>query len=116
MTIPNDIYNFELFRWVQWQPAETEDDAAMKRVLDRLCTRWLNFDTMSFTDEEKQIIREQGWAESENIEIAARAQDVMRKDERDKRAMTKRASDLYMQVYDKTKESSYLLRSIQVRI
>ena len=115
MTIPKDTYDFELFRWVQWQPATTEEDAAIKRVLDKLCTRWLNFDTMSFTDEEKQIIREQGWADSENIEIAARAQDVLRKDERDKRAMTRSASDLYLQVYGKTKDSSFLLRSIQVR-
>lgn len=115
MIVPKDIYNFELFRWVQWLPTTTEEDAAIKRVLDRLCTRWLNFETKSFTDEEKQIIQEQGWAESGNIEIAARAQDVLRRDERDKRAMTRSASDLYMQVYDKTKESSYLIRSIQVR-
>ena len=115
MTIPNDTYNFELFSWVQWLPATTEEDAAIKRVLDRLCNRWLTFDTMQFSDEEKLIIREQGWAESENIEIAARSQDVLRRDERDKRAMTRSTSNLYMQVYDKTKESSYLLRSIQVR-
>jgi len=115
LIVPKDIYNFELFRWVQWQPATTEEDASIKRVLDRLCTRWLNFDTKPFADEEKRIIREQGWTESENIEIAARAQDVLRREERDKRAMTRRASDLYMQVFDKTKDGSYLLRSIEVR-
>ena len=116
MKIPADIYDFDLFRWAVLAAAENEEEVRLKNVLGRLCHRDVQeLDLMVFTSEEKVIMREQKWSESENIEIAARTMDVLRKDERDKREMTQRASDMYLQVYDKTKHFDYLHRSIQVR-
>lgn len=116
MEIPVDIYDYDLFRWAVQIPTENEEEVRLKNVLGRLCHRDVQeLDLMPFTNEEKTIMREQKWRESENIEIAARTMDVLRKDEDDKRDMTQRASDLYLQVYDKTKHFDYLLRSIQVR-
>lgn len=116
MTIPVGIYNFDLFRWAMQMPAVTEEEVRLKDVLGRLCHRDVQeLDLMAFTGEDKELMREQGWSESENIELAARTMDVLRKDTKDKRAITKRSSDLYLQVYDITKHFDYLLRSIQVR-
>lgn len=116
MTIPADKYGFELFRRAMQMPAVTEEEVRLKDVLGRLCHRDVQeLDLMSFTDEEKELMREQGWIESGNIELAARTKDVLRKDAGDKREITKCASDLYLQVYDITKHFDYLLRSIQVR-
>lgn len=116
MEIPVDIYDYDLFRWAVQIPAENEEEVRLKNVLERLCHRDVQeLELMTFTGEEKTIMREQKWSESENIEIAARTMDVLRKDEDDKRDMTQRASDLYLQVYDKTKHFDYLFRSIQVR-
>lgn len=116
MTIPTDKYGFELFRWAMQLPAVIEEEVRLKDVLGRLCHRDVQeLDLMAFTDEDKELMREQGWSESENIEIAARTMDVLRKDAKDKRDITKRVSDLYLQVYDITRRFDYLLRSIQVR-
>ena len=116
MEIPADIYYYDLFRWAVQLPEVNEEEVRLKNVLGRLCHRDLQeLGLMAFTNEEKAIMREQGWSGSENIELAARVMDVLRKDEDDKREMTQRASDLYLQVYDKTKHFDYLHRSIQVR-
>lgn len=116
MEIPAEIYDYDLFRWAVQLPEENEEKVRLKNVLRRLCHRDVQgLDLMAFSDEEKTIMREHDWSESENIEIAARTMDVLRKDEDDKRNMTQRSSDLYLQVYDKTKHFDYLLRSIQVR-
>ena len=116
MTIPADIYDFELFRWAMQIPAVTEKEERLKDVLGRLCHRDVQeLDLKVFTDNEKELMRKQGWSESENVEIAARTMDVLRKDAKDKRAITKRSSDLYLRVYDITRRFDYLLRSIQVR-
>ena len=116
MSIPAGKYDFDLFRWALQIPALTEEEVRLKDVLGKLCHRDVQeLDLMAFTDEDKELMREQGWSESENIELAARTMDVLRKDAKDKRAITKRSSDLYLQVYDITKHFDYLLRSIQVR-
>lgn len=116
MKIPVDIYDYDLFRWVVQMPTETVEEVHLKNVLGKLCHRNVQeLDLIAFTSKERTIMREHNWSESRNIEIATRAMDVLRKDEEDKREMTQRASDLYLQVYDKTRHIDYLLRSIQVR-
>ncbi len=116
MEIPADIYYYDLFRWAVQLPEVNEEEVRLKNLLGRLCHRDLQeLGLMAFTNEEKAKMREQGWSRAENIELAARVMDVLRKDEDDKREMTQRASDLYLQVYDKTKHFDYLHRSIQVR-
>ena len=116
MTIPVGIYDFELFRLTMQMPAVTEEEVRLKDVFGKLCCRDVNeLDLMAFTADEKVLMREQGWSESENIELAARTMDVFRLDAKDKREISKRASDLYLQVYDISKRFDYLLRSIQVR-
>ena len=116
MKIPADIYDSDLFRWVVQIPVEKEEFVRLKNVLWKLC-HWdvKTLDSIMFTNEEKVIMREQKWNESRNIEVAARTMDVLRKDKKDKRVMTRQSSDLHLQVYDKTKNFKYLLRSIQVR-
>ena len=116
MQIPSDIYEYMLFDWAHHAPVENEMENAVKGVLCRLLYRnLLLLAELDFSDEEKQIMRDQGWCNSENIEIAARANDVLRKCEKDKRDISKRTSDLYLQLFDKTNDYYCLLRAIQVR-
>lgn len=116
MQIPSDIYEYKLFNWAHHMPVENEVENAVKGVLCRLLYRnLLLLAEQDFSNEEKQIIRKHGWCDSENIEIAARANDVMRNGEKDKRAISKRTSDLYLQLFDKTKDYHCLLLAIRVR-
>lgn len=116
MQIPSDIYGYKLFDWAHHVPVENEMENAVKSVLCRLLYRnTLLLSEQDFSDEEKQIIQSQGWCDSANIEIAARANDVLRKGEKDKRAISKRTSDLYLQLFDKTNDYHCLLLAILVR-
>lgn len=116
MQIPSDIYGYKLFDWAHHVPVENEMENAVKSVLCRLLYRnILLLAEQDFSDEEKQIIQSQGWCDSANIEIAARANDVLRKGEKDKRAISKRTSDLYLQLFDKTNDYHCLLLAIRVR-
>ena len=116
MEIPIDLYGYKLFEWMHHVSVKNEQENAEKSVLCHLCNRnVLLLESLDFSDDELSIIREQDWINSGNKEIAARANDVMRRKERDKRATSLRASDLYVQLYDETDDYHCLLRSIQVR-
>ena len=116
MQIPNDIYGLELLRWIAKTPELTTDDVAIREAIKHLCfPNMLVFDSQRFTEEECRIYQDLGLCNSDNIEIAARANDVLRKLKGDKRVFTQRASDLYLSLFDITQKNVYLLRSIQVR-
>ena len=116
MQIPTNIYGLELLRWVCQTPELTNEDIVIRDAIKHLCLPNLqSFSLQCFTGEECLIYERLELRNSDNIEIAARANDVFRVSLKDKREVTKLASDLYMQVFDKTNKFDYLLRSIQVR-
>lgn len=116
MQIPTNIYGLELLRWVCQTPELTNEGIAIREAIKHLCFPNLqSFGLQRFTDEECLIYKRLELSNSNNIEIAARANDILRVSLKDKREVTKLASDLYMQVFDKTNKFDYLLRSIQVR-
>ena len=101
MKIPKELYGYKLFEWAHHMPVENEMENAAKGVLCRLLYRnLLLLAERDFSDEEKKIIRNQGWCDSDNVELAARANDVLRKNEKDKRVISRRASDLYLHLFD----------------
>lgn len=116
MKIPKELYGYKLFEWAHHMPVENEMENVAKGVLCRLLYRnLLLLAEQDFSDEEKQIIREQGWCDSDNVEVAARANDVLRQHAEDKRTLSKQTSDLFLQLFDKTNDYHSLLRAIQVR-
>ena len=116
MQIPTNIYGLELLRWVFQTPELTTGDVVIREAIKHLCfPNMLVFDSQIFTEEECRIYQDLGLCNFDNIEIAARANDVLRKLKGDKRVFTQRASDLYLSLFDITHKHVYLLRSIQVR-
>ena len=67
------------------------------------------------TPEEYRIIDEHGWTESENLEVKAYALDLCIGREKDKRQISRDASDAYMALYKRVKSSWFLIRSVNVR-
>jgi hypothetical protein len=78
MQIPKDIYGLELLRWIAQTPELTTDDVAIREAIKHLCfPNMLVFDSQRFTEEECRIYQDLGLCNSDNIEIAARANDVL---------------------------------------
>lgn len=74
-----------------------------------------NIETTDFTQEERDVIINYKWCESANLEIKARCNDVIGRYENDKREKKIKASELYLDLYDKYLDIEFLLRSITVR-
>jgi hypothetical protein len=55
------------------------------------------------------------WQDHPNLEIKARCCDLLKKKERDKRELTIKASNVYLEVYRLTEEMDYLERAISIR-
>lgn len=116
MKIPKDLCSFDLLSWVSRTTEIESNNTELRDALKHLCSPniWY-FSKQDFTNQERDIYNELDLCNSDNIEIAARANDVLRKIDKDKRHKSQLASDLYLQVFDMTNKDGYLIRSIEVR-
>lgn len=116
MKIPKDIFSFDLLTWVCKTTEIENNNTESRDALKHLCSPniW-DFSKQEFSVHEREIYNQLDLCNSDNIEIAARANDVLRKIDKDKRHKSQLASDLYLQVFDITNNNGYLLRSIEVR-
>jgi hypothetical protein len=74
-----------------------------------------HIDNIDLTEEEYSIIIDNDWQNHLNLEIKARCCDLLKKKERDKRELTIKASNAYLEVYRLTEEMDYLERAISIR-
>lgn len=116
MKIPKDLCSFDLLSWVSRTTEIENNNTELRDSLKHLCSPniW-NFNMQEFSEQELEIYKQLDLCHSDNIEIAARANDVLRKLDKDKRTKSQLASDLYLQVFDITNNNGYLLRSIEIR-
>lgn len=116
MKIPKDIFSLDLLTWICKTTELENNNTKSIDALKHLCSPniW-DFSKQEFTDQEREIYNQLDLCNSDNIEIAARANDVLRKVDKDKRHKSQLSSDLYLQVFDITNNNGYLLRSIEVR-
>lgn len=116
MKIPKELFSLDLLTWICRTTEIEHNNAELRDALKHLCCPNIRALGMQvFSDKEREIYNQLDLCNSDNIEIAARANDVLRDIDNDKRHKSQFASDLYLQVYDITNNNGYLLRSIEVR-
>lgn len=68
------------------------------------------------TETEYQLIKDNNWIESNNLEIRAYCLDLCCRQQKDKRSIRRKASDCYFELYEKTNHSPwFLVRAVNVR-
>lgn len=116
MKIPKELFSLDLLTWICRTTEIEHNNAELRDALKHLCCPNIRALGMQvFSDKEREIYNQLDLCNSDNIEIAARANDVLRKIDKDKRHKSQLASDLYLQVFDMTNKDGYLIRSIEVR-
>jgi hypothetical protein len=120
--IPSDIFDTDLLCFLN--PNRFEDDLIIEKVklLHKICIcKISNFGTqvhiedVNFTENEYNIIISNDWQNTINVEIKARCCDILKKREKDKRAIIIKASDAYLDVFRLTEEMDYLERAASIR-
>lgn len=116
MKIPKELFSLDLLTWICRTTEIEHNNAELRDALKHLCSPniWA-FGMQVFSDKELEIYKQQDLCNSNNIEIAARANDVLRNIDKDKRYKSQLSSDLYLKIFDVTNNDGYLLRSIEVR-
>ncbi len=127
-TIPADKFEQNLTDWISrllhTQPLDELDTKSLGFLLHLSKAQMIDRgrgDDYPFIEEihpslvEYQIIDDNGWLQSENLEIKAYCLDVCASRERDKRVIKREASDAYFNLYKKTRAPWYLVRSVIVR-
>lgn len=119
--IPSDKYGHNLLLSINNYACSCEEKDLLIRILKLdVCDRWNRETTYSakFSEIEIDIIIEQNWCESENIQVKAFCLDILSRVKRkniSRLDYLKSASAAYFQLSKTTCEYWYLLRSITVR-
>lgn len=122
LRIPSDVFDTDLLCFLN--PNRFEDNLTTEKVklLHKICFCRLgklgvqaHIDEMNFTEEECNIIIDNDWGNSVNLEIKARCCDILKKKENDKRKIIIKASDTYLEVFRLTEGMDYLERACSIR-
>lgn len=120
--IPSDVFDTDLLCFLN--PNRFEYDLTIEKVklLHKICIckissfgTQVHIEDENFTEEEYNIIISNDWQNSINIEVKARCCDILKKREKDKRAIIIKASDAYLQVFRSTGDMDYLERAASIR-
>lgn len=128
LQIPINIFEQHLTDWFsqQFRSDETSDeDKKAAQFLLRLSKAQMVernrgdeypfIEEMQILPDEFDLIEQNKWLESENIEVKAYCLDVYARQQKDKREIKRRASDAYLELYKRVKTPWYLVRSVIVR-
>lgn len=116
INIPSNIYSYDLFHWVVSYPCSDENSQVYKDLLKRLLySDFQTWNLKDFSEEDRILIRSCGWEHCDNKEICARANEVLLAKVKDTRNLRIKISNLYLDVYEATKNWIYFYRSIIVR-
>lgn len=126
--IPNDIYENKLTHWClteQRRDDLSEEDRKALTFLGRISKAQMVerdrgeeypfIESVKPTQEEFTLIEQNGWKESDNIQVKAYCLDLCSRQEKDKRGIKRMASDAYLDLYRKVRTPWYLVRSVVVR-
>ena len=72
-------------------------------------------DLIKILPDEFDLIEQNNWLESGNIEVKAYCLDVYARQQKDKREIKRQASDAYLELYKRVQTPWYLVRSVIVR-
>lgn len=128
LQIPINIFEQHLTDWFsqQFRSDETSDeDKKAAQFLLRLSKAQMVernrgdeypfIEEMQILPDEFDLIEQNKWLESENIEVKAYCLEVYARQQKDKREIKRRASDAYLELYKRVKTPWYLVRSVIVR-
>lgn len=122
LKIPSDIFDADLLCLLNSNRFEDNLTIEKVKLLHKICfCRISSFgiqvhiDDMNFTEDECNIIIDNDWQNSINIEIKARCCDILKKREKDKRKIIIKASDAYLEVFRLTECMDYLERAASIR-
>ncbi len=120
--IPSDIFDTDLLCFLN--PNSFEDGLTIEKVklLHKICICKISsfgtqvyIEDVNFTEDEYNIIISNDWQNSINVEVKARCCDILKKREKDKRAIIIKASDAYLEVFRLTEGMDYLERAASIR-
>jgi hypothetical protein len=122
LIIPEEIFDTELLCYLYPIRFENEEEETAARLLHRICYVSLtdiekteNIKDVILNEEEREIVFNNNWCNSENLEVKARCNDLISRFDRDKRKRKIIASESYLKAYEKNGEIENLIRSISVR-
>lgn len=118
----SDLENGVVLSWIDKNNPKSEEEKHALRVLHKICDAHVadhplrnGIGELELNDKERALVVKYGWNESENIEVRARCSEILMKYSRDKREISVKTSDEYLQAYKETENGFYLLRSLTVR-
>ena len=128
INIPEDKFEQHLTDWISLQLSSSQIEAGdveaaqfLLRISKAQMVDRKRSDEYPFIAEihpsadEYQLIDEQRWTESDNIEVRAYALDLCIGREKDKRQIRRVASDAYLNLYKRVLSPWFLVRSVNVR-
>lgn len=124
ISIPIDIYNHSLLVHLYPLAHRKNENQQEAQLLQRICQanlvdKWTEaneyIDNIRLSNAEKQIIHDGNYCSSDNMEIKARSNDVMRNGSRAYSAMSVTASESYLSLYKKDHDCFTIVRSLIVR-
>ncbi|MCD7713993.1 MAG: hypothetical protein LUI08_03575 [Prevotella sp.] len=123
VTIPTNIYEHKLSKWINEQLAKSKDtaDERLFRFLKRLSKFQIinrqdgEMSPFDISEDEIFIIQEHSLDKSENLEIRAYCLDLKQRRAKDKRQPQIDASSAYLELYEETNSPWFLMRAVTVR-
>jgi hypothetical protein len=122
LIIPAEIFDTELLCYLYPVRFENKEEETKARLLHRICYVSLmdvekkeNIRNIILNKEERGLVINNNWCNSENLEVKARCNDLISRFDRDKRKRKIIASESYLKVFEKNSEVENLIRAISVR-
>jgi len=121
--IPKELHSTELLCFLYPNNYDTDEEKQAIELLHRICAANLAdyhninlIKDLKLTAEEKSIVLQNEWSDSENIEVKARCNDILcRFQKQDKRQIIADTSDCYLDAYSEFGEKEFLIRAITAR-
>lgn len=121
--IPKDLVGTKLRCFLYPYHYKSDEDKQAIALLYKICKANLTdfqetnlIKDLELSAEEKNIILQNEWDKSENLEVKARCNDVLcRFEKQDKRPIIEKTSDLYLSAYKESEDTDFLIRAITAR-
>lgn len=126
--IPIDKLEEDLTRWILIQLRNEQMEEKDIRLLNLLLRisksqmvqrnrgdEYPFIEDLYLTTEDYSLIQENDWINNDNVEVRAYCLDILSRQVKDKREIKRRASDAYLELYEKRHTPWYIVRSVEVR-
>jgi hypothetical protein len=121
--IPENLYGTELLCFLYPNNYEKDKEKQAIELLHKICSSNLTdfhninlIKDLILTEEERNILIQNEWNNSHNIEVKARCNDLLsRFEKQDKRQIIMHTSDYYLVAYKETGDEGFIIRAITAR-